>query len=157
MEIDRTRNTGTADVVVEYLLQSTKETELEMFFNLMGEIYNKQLDQTSRDVICYTTDRMKLARFCKFDTVPMLMACNYSLMSHEAHVDNNNKSFVRITTGEYYLIFDVGTHWLMNRFRCFVSTIFPIRYQKTAMQINRNKIWPYRSNNVPQYNIRRLL
>jgi hypothetical protein len=36
---DRTRNTGIADTVVEYLLQSTKETELEMFFDLMGEIY----------------------------------------------------------------------------------------------------------------------
>jgi hypothetical protein len=78
-----------------------------MFFNLVCDIYNKPFDKTSREVIGNTMDRMKLAQFCKIDNVAMLMGSNYRFISNEA------KSLIAIAEGEYYLMLNVGKHWLM--------------------------------------------
>jgi hypothetical protein len=111
----RTQDKELADLVVTRLMSSKVDEELEAFFGLVGQVLYKGIDPDNDAPTFYVRDRMEIAARCNMQDVPDVMARSYRYI-HEK-IDNLDSEIIHVTLVEYKLILDIGTMWLMHRYR----------------------------------------
>jgi hypothetical protein len=104
-------------------MSSKVDEELESFFGLVSEAMYKGTDPDHDAPTLYVWNRMEIAACCNMQDVPDVMARSYRFI-HEM-IKNMDSEIIKVLLKEFKLMLDIGTIWLMHRYRRFTPNVFP--------------------------------
>lgn len=106
------------DRVIQALVTSTKENEVQVFFKIISEmmgIDNENLKEAFANDRIEMTIEWEFSRELEFNNVQQIIKnCYYINDFHDFETYDNN--YLSISRSEYLCMLEVGTIWLINQY-----------------------------------------